>query len=175
VNTPNEILQAHTANTQKLVAQAGALWVTAGDKSDSAEGLGIDGRINLVHSLIDLGIKSYVACLENLLKVGGAIKLPGEASEPLPSDPIKVPPRPYPRQMTVDDPAFVRVGLPTTTIPKSAIAFIPPFLPAGVTEFQVVLTDNDYIGANYTGTITLTSIPATTNIAPDTTVVIVGL
>ena len=57
MNTPNEILQAHTANTQTLVAQAGALWVTAGDKSDSAEGLGIDGRINLVHSLIDLGIE----------------------------------------------------------------------------------------------------------------------
>ena len=175
MTTPNDILQAHVANMQRLVEQAGSLWVTAGDKSDSAEGLGIDGRINLVHSLIDVGIKSCVACLENLLKLGGAIKVPGEAAEPLPSAPVTVSPRPYPRQMAVSDPAFIRVGLPNIAIPKSAIAFQPSFLPAGVTEFSIVLMDNDYIGANYTGTVSLTSIPAAANIAPDTTVVTVGL
>jgi hypothetical protein len=70
--------------------------------------------------------------------------------------------------------------LPTVTIPASAVTFDPPFLPAGLTEYRIVLKDYRFIGSNFTGKIKLTTAPISTDaglvdIAPDETVVTVGL
>jgi hypothetical protein len=91
-------------------------------------------------------------------------------SVPLPSENIEVPATTYPRQLQAKGP-FVRVGLPNVTIPVSAIGFEPSFLPAGITKFQIALKDYQYIGANYTGTVLV----STEALVPDEMVVTVGL
>ena len=97
-----------------------------------------------------------------------------QGTEPLPSEIVDVKTATsYPRQIEVVGP-FVRVGLPKVTIPPWAIEFQPSFLPAGITQFRLVLRDYRYVGANYTGTIRL-STQAVANIVPDEKVVTVGL
>ena len=176
--TPNNPLQEQGTAAQQLVERASAFWVKAGYQSDSAEGLGADGRIALVHGLVDLWVKSYIALLEGFIAGPGSWLGSGQASEPVPSEVIDVAPRQYPREITIDAP-FVRLGLPTVTMPKSAIAFQPPFLPAGITQFRIVLKDYRFIGANYTGKITLTTQPAAglkpQDLVSDEQVVTVGL
>jgi hypothetical protein len=76
----------------------------------------------------------------------------------------------YSRDIEMSE-GFVRVGMPKVKIPKSAIEFLPSPLPAGETRFRIVLKDYDYIGANYTGTIKL----STQSFAVDQRVVTVGL
>jgi len=167
VTTP---VQTHNALAQQLIGKIADRWVVAGNQSDSAEGLGIDGRIALVHDLIDLwmnGWANFVGCA-----IKGPLTLSGssQANVPLPSEPIEVAPTTYPRQLQAQGP-FVRVGLPSVTVPVSVIGFDPPFLPAGFTQFQVVLEDYNYVGANYTGTILV----GTQSLVPDEMVVTVGL
>jgi hypothetical protein len=162
--------QTHSAVAQQLIDKAAQVWVEAGEQSDSAKGLGIDGRITLVHNLIDLWAKGGAALVQCAIK--GPPTLPGssEASVPLPSENIEVPATTYPRQLQAKGP-FVRVGLPNVTIPVSAIGFEPSFLPAGITKFQIALKDYQYIGANYTGTVLV----STEALVPDEMVVTVGL
>jgi hypothetical protein len=172
VTTPNAALRQHIGDASKL-------WVEAAEKSDTVVGLDMDERIILGHNLVDLWVKTYIALLEAFIAgPGGFGAGSSQASEPLPSEVIEVTPRTYPRQVTIDVP-FVRVGQPTVTIPRSAIAFLPEFLPAGITQFRIVLKDYRFIGANYSGRITLTSAPAEglspADLVPDEQVVIVGL
>jgi hypothetical protein len=171
MTTPNTAIRQIVGDTSKL-------WVEAAEQSDTIVGLGIDDRIKLGHSLVDLWVKTYVALLQAW--IGGPAGGPGSsmASEPLPSEIIEVVPRHYPRQITADGP-FVRVGQPKITIPKSSIAFQPAYLPAGITQFRIVLKDYRFIGANYTGSVTLTAGTTTglspTDLVPDQKVVTVGL
>ncbi len=171
MTTPTSPLQQQVDTAQDLIGQASALWVAAAEQSDSATGLGTDGRIQLVHGLVDLWVKGLVVWLEAFITSGGFFSFPPQATEPLPSDVIEVPSATtYARQIEAIGP-FVRVGMPTVTIPKSAIGFNPPSLPAGITQFQVFLKDYNLIGANYTGTIRL----STQSLVPDDRVVTVGL
>jgi hypothetical protein len=167
---------------QKLIEDAKNMWIAAAEQSDSADGLGIDGRIGLVHGLVDITVKSWVALLEAIIKGGGAF-FPGPGSStgntPLPSETIQVPATPYARQIEADGP-FVRVGMPTVTIPPTAITFDPEFLPAGLSEIRIILKDNRFIGSNFTGKIKLTSTSSAAtlglpDIVPDEKVVTVGL
>jgi hypothetical protein len=170
VTSPTTSLQAHSAVAQQLIDKAAELWVEAGEQSDSAKGLGIDDRIALVHGLCDLWVKGWATFVECAIK--GPVAVPGssQASVPLPSENIEVAPTTYPRQLKAKGP-FVRVGLPKITIPVSAIGFEPSFLPAGFTHFQIVLKDYQYIGANYNGTVLV----STQALVPDEKVVTVGL
>lgn len=171
MTTPN-------ASLRQLAGDSNKLWVAAAEQSDTLLGLGIDDRIKLGHNLVDLWVKTYIALLQAWL--GGPSGGSGSsmASEPLPSETIEVAPRNYQRQIVADGP-FVRVGLPKITIPKSAIGFAPAVLPAGITQFRIVLKDYRFIGANYTGSVTLTSGTTTglspTDLVPDQKVVTVGL
>jgi hypothetical protein len=73
-----------------------------------------------------------------------------------PSDPISVQADPaFPRRLSVYG-YFARVGAPHVTLPPGAIQFQPANLPAGATSFAVYLTDAQYIGESYTGTVRLT-------------------
>ncbi|MGV0851722.1 hypothetical protein [Mycolicibacterium phlei] len=167
------------ALTKKFVDNANKMWVAAAEQSDSKDGLGIDGRIALVHGLVDLWVKAYISWLDLLIKSGPAW-FPGTkpADKPLPSEPVTVAPRPYARTIECDGP-LVRVGLPSVKVPPSAITFDPPFLPAGLTEFRVVLTDYRFIGSNYTGKFKLTNSSkgkiAPQDLVPEEKVVTVGL
>jgi hypothetical protein len=167
-------MKTQSAVAQELIDKAADLWSEAGEQSDSADGLGIDGRIALVHGLIDLWAKGWATAIQALIKGPGFLPGMSQATEPLPSEIIDVKTATsYPRQIEVVGP-FVRVGLPKMTIPPCAIEFQPSFLPAGITQFRLVLRDYRYVGANYTGTIKL-STQAVANIVPDEKVVTVGL
>lgn len=169
-----------TAVAQKVVADAKKLWLDAAAQSDSAEGLGIDGRITLVHGLVDLWVKGCVTWLDLLLKNGAAF-FPGTApaAAPLPSEPVTVAPKPFTRTVECACP-LERVGQPAVKIPTSAVAFEPAVLPPGHTEFRLVLTNHSFVGANYTATIRLTpNAPgpdvAAEDLVPEEKVVTVGL
>jgi hypothetical protein len=173
VTTPTTPIQAQNAVAQQLIDTAAGLWVKAGEQSDTAGGLGIDGRIALVHGLIDLWAKGWATAIQALIMGPGNWWGTSQTTEPLPSELVEVAATTYPRQIEADGP-FVRVGLPTVKIPPWAIGFQPTFLPAGITQFRVVLKDYRYIGANYIGTIKL-STQTLGNIVPDEKVVTVGL
>src|SRR4051794_14128691 len=158
-------MQAQSAVAQQLIDTAAGLWVQAAEQSDTAAGLGIDGRIALVHGLIDLWTKGFANLVQLLIKGPGQWPGMPQATEPLPSEPVEVTATSYPRQIEADGP-FVRVGMPKLTIPKSCIRFQPSFLPAGITQFRLVLADYRYVGANYIGKIKL-STQALGNIVPD--------
>ncbi len=170
MTTPTTPLHAHSAVAQQLIDQAAGLWMEAGEQSDCATGLGVDGRIALVHNLCDLWMKGWATLAECV--IAGPPCVPGmsQANDPLPSEIIEVDPTSYPRQIEAEGP-FVRVGLPNVTLPVSAIGFQPSFLPAGATQFQIVLKDYNYAGANYTGKIKL----STQSLVPDERAVTVGL
>ncbi|HTY32859.1 hypothetical protein [Mycobacterium sp.] len=170
MTTPPTSPQAQAAGAQQFLNQVTQLWVEAGEKSDSAEGLGIDGRIALVHRLCDLSVKGWAALVQFAIQTPFLSGGSSGSAKPLPSEPITVPATSYPRQLKAKGP-FVRVGLPNITIPVSAIGFDPPFLPAGFTQFQIVLKDDNYIGANYMGTVLV----STQALAPDEIPVTVGL
>jgi hypothetical protein len=173
VTAPTTPMQAQSAVAQELIGKAAEIWVKAGEQSDSADGLGMDGRIALVHGLIDLWAKSTAILIQILVKGPGSFPGTPEATEPLPSEIIEVSATSYPRQIEAEGP-FVRVGLPKVKIPPYCIGFQPSFLPAGITQFRLVLKDYRYVGANYTGKIKL-STQSLANIVPDETVVTVGL
>lgn len=170
MTTPTNPMQTHASEAQAYLEQAATLLVKAAEKSDSATGLGIDDRISLGHSLVDLWVKSYVALLQAW--IAGPIYGSGQASEPAPSEYVKIPPQKYPRQLTAAG-AFVRVGIPTVTIPKSSIGFEPATLPPGTGQFRIVLKDHRFVGANYTGKVALTS--TATGATNEEKVVTVGL
>ena len=128
MTTPTTRLQTHSAVVQQLIDKAAELWVEAGEQSDSAEGLGIDGRIALVHDLIDLWMTGWAALVECVIKGPGFLPAMSQATEPLPSEVIEVPASTYPRQLQAKGP-FVRVGLAKVTIPASAIGFEPRSCP----------------------------------------------
>jgi hypothetical protein len=173
VSTPTTPIQTQSVLGQELIDKAATLWTEAAKQSDSAAGLGIDGRIALVHGLVDLWAKGWAAAIQTLLKAPGFWGTP-QATDPLPSEIVDVKTATtYPRQIEAVGP-FKRVGLPTMTIPSWAIGFQPSFLPAGITQFRIVLKDDRYIGANYTGTIKL-STQSVVNIVPDELAVVVGL
>jgi len=186
MTNPNTPLQQRGAAVQQvaqqLVGEASSLWTEAADQSDSAEGLGIDGRIQLVHGLVDLWVKGNVALLQALLagprggtEAGQSGISTLRASEPLPSEVVVVPAQPYARRLEAKGP-FTRVGLDKRTIPRSCIAFTPEVLDANETELQIHLKEFRFVGANYTGTVVLTGEPtAASGPAPDEQVVIVGL
>ncbi len=170
MSTPATRLQAHNAIAQQLIDKAAELWTEAGEQSDCEEGLGVDGRIALVHGLCDLWTKGWATLAECIIAGPPSSLCMSQADAPLPSETIEVAPTSYPRQIEAEG-AFVRVGLPQITLPPSAIGFEPPFLPAGVTQFQIVLLDYNYAGANYMGKIKL----STQSLAPDEMMVTVGL
>jgi hypothetical protein len=84
-----------------------------------------------------------------------------------------VDPTSYPRTLQAAS-AFSRIGLSQTKIPAYSIGFDPEVLPAQATEFRVVLKDQRFIGANYTGTVRLTN-ATNPKAAPVIKEVIVGL
>jgi hypothetical protein len=141
-------------------------------KTDKAGDWGLDAWIRVIHELVDLQVRTTAAVLQ--AAISGPWWTEPVDDEPQPSDPVTVEvPRNYPRTLHAASP-FVRIGLPRTAIPGHSIAFDPEVLPAGATEFRVVLKDYRFVGANYQGTVQLT--PATDpRAAPEDQEVIVGL
>jgi hypothetical protein len=168
MTSPNPLIEQQGAAAQQLIEQANALWVTAAEQSDTAEGLGIDARINLVHSLVDLWAKGVAALVQAL--IAGPIYGPGsstdQASVPQPSEPITVPARPFPRKLTAFGP-FERLGSVKTTIPTSCITFKPEILDENGTTFRIMLGNYAFAGSNYSGKVVLTRTDGLTAPPPD--------
>jgi hypothetical protein len=179
MTTPNEAFKQQAVAVQQLatqlMGQAGTLWTDAAERSDSAQGLGVDARINLVHNLVDIWVKGYAGLLQSLLKNKDANEA-RPAPVPVPSQAVTVDSRPYDRLISAGS-AFTRLGIDATTIPQSCLEFQPPVLKADETDFKIALTDYEYLGANYTGLVVLTRAdgPAAVGEKPDNEAVTVGL
>jgi hypothetical protein len=173
VTTPAAGLSQQGDVARQLIERASALWITAAEQSDGT-GLGIDARINLAHSLVDLSVKGFVALLQAAISGPNFGATATLATDPWPSEEITVEAQPYPRALAATD--FERIGAPGRTVPKYCIAFAPEFLPAGITTFRIILKDSSFVGSNFTGKITLTAMVTTAAAAkPEEKVVTVGL
>jgi hypothetical protein len=132
---------------------------------DAKGNWGSDAWIRLIHNLIDAQIRAYGLLVQISLSGPAALKATAISVRPRPSAPIEVQPTTYPR--TIHTSGFVRLGLPGVKLPAECIRFYPEYLKAGDTEFRVGLTDYNYIGANYTGTIDLYRADAAPGAKPD--------
>jgi hypothetical protein len=168
MNTP---LQQLADVVQGGLDQVTEISRTAAEK-DKAGTWGLDGWIRVIHNLLDVQAKAYAAFLQTAIAGPWVIEPP--SYEPPPCDPITVEATKYPRKLAILSPAFVRLGQPEVKIPKSCIAIHPDVLPAGGTEFRIVLNDYRFVGANYTGTIRLTN-TGDAAAKPDDRTVTVGL
>jgi hypothetical protein len=114
---------------------------------------GMTGWSRLIYDLIDLSVRTYASILQSAVSGPFWAEQP---NEPLPSPPITVKSKSYPRGLKAA--GFERVGLPAVKIPDYCIGFQPSVLPAGKTDFRIVLRDYRFVGANYTGRVILTSL-----------------
>jgi hypothetical protein len=140
-------------------------------KTDKSGEWGLDAWVRIIHELVDLQVRTGAAVLQAALS-GPWWTEPLE-DEPQPSDPVKVDAKNYPRTLRAASP-FVRIGLPGIAIPAHSIGFDPELLPAGASEFRIVLMNYRYVGANYQGTVRLTPV-SDPKAAPDEIRVTVGL
>ena len=121
-------------------------------KQNDAGTLGVDGWIRAGHQMIDLGMRAYAGLFQAL--IAGPWWAAPPPGEPEPSEPIAVSAQRYPRKFTIVKP-FVRIGSPRMRIPDHAIRFEPELLPAGASEFRIVLRDYNFVGAVYKATVRL--------------------
>jgi hypothetical protein len=135
----------------QLVTKSGGLWADAAEKSDTAQGLGINERINLLHNLVDIWVKGYAGLLQTVLTNPGATP---SAAVPIPSQEIRVPAVSWERTISADG-AFTREGIGTETIPPADLKFSPSTLKPNETTFTIEVTNYDYLGANYAGQVVL--------------------
>ncbi|MGN7780550.1 hypothetical protein ACTJJE_13645 [Mycolicibacterium sp. 22603] len=140
--------QATTA-THRYLGQLNTI-VEQAARTDERGVWGIDPWITIIHDLIDLQIRTAANAVA-LGLAGPWWRRPVEPFSAL-SEEIIIAAAPYERVLTVAGP-FRRVGRADETIPDRAIEFVPATLRAGETMFRIKLTDADYIGANYLGTV----------------------
>ncbi|WP_319430815.1 hypothetical protein [Mycobacterium sp. RTGN5] len=122
-------------------------------RRDDAGKWGIDGWVRLIHNLLDLNMRTYAGAVQVAL-AGPSWWLQPTSTKPIPPDPIDVPDRPYLRAVSVVQP-FERIGRPDVRIPLQALTFEPALLAPGAKQVQIILTDDRYTGANYTGALRL--------------------
>jgi hypothetical protein len=123
-------------------------------KTDKTGDWGLDAWVRVIHELVDLQVRTTAAVLQ--AAIAGPWWTEPVDDEPEPSDPVKVDDaKDYARTLQAASP-FVRIGLPQMAIPARSIGFKPEVLQAGETEFQVVLKDYRFVGANYEGKVRLT-------------------
>jgi hypothetical protein len=151
VNGPTRRVRRQATVARGFMEQMRAVTRDAAKQNDAGT-LGMDGWIQTMHKMIDVGVRTYAALLETA--VAGPWWTEASPGEPPTSEKIEVQSQPYPRKFTIVEP-FARVGLPWVKIPNDVIRFEPEILPRGAEEFKIGLKDYDFCGANYTGTIRL--------------------
>jgi hypothetical protein len=149
---PSGTLQEQADIARALLYQLNVIADAAADE-DKAGKWGLDGWIRTIHNLVDLQVRTYAAILQT--SIGSSWWKRLLFGEPRPSEPIKVDPQPFARDLRAD--TFSRLALSKRTIPPALIGFRPEYLPAGATQFQMYVKDYRYIGSNYTGDVILTS------------------
>lgn len=152
MSAPKTQLHRPAGFTREYFDQINAIAQDAARRDDAGR-WGIDGWVRLIHNLLDLQVRTYAAGVQAVL-AGPAWWLQPTSTQPIPPDPIDVPARPYPRSLSVAQP-FERVGRKDVRLPLGALTFLPPIVGAGEASFRVVLTDDRFVGANYTGTVRL--------------------
>jgi hypothetical protein len=152
MNAPQPDLQRPAGVVRGYVDQINAIAQDAARRDDNGQ-WGIDGWVRLIHNLLDLNVRTYAGAVQAAL-AGPSWWLQPTSTQPIPPDPIEVPgpPRPYPRSVSVVAP-FTRIGRPDIRIPLQAMTFQPAILGPGQTKIQITLTDDQFTGANYTGTL----------------------
>ncbi|WP_102141761.1 hypothetical protein [Mycobacterium hubeiense] len=158
----NKFLQGYLDEINQITQNASDI--------DKAGKWGVDGWIVTIHDLFDLQVRTFATVLR--AGIAGPWWAATESPDaPIETDPITVEQTNYPRKLNAS--TFKRVGLPTMTIPPYSLGFEPEILPAGFTEYRIVLKDDRFLGANYKGTVFLTATSGTAE--PDQMEVVVGL
>jgi hypothetical protein len=160
-----------TANVMRGALREFSTITESASKTDKAGDWGLDAWIRVIHELVDLQVRTSASVVQ--AAISGPWWTEPLDDKPQPSDPETVVATNYPRTLQAAS-AFVRIGLPQMAIPAHSIGFDPEVLPAGATEFRVVLKDYRYVGANYKGTVRLTP-AADPKATPYDKEVIVGL
>lgn len=134
--------------------------------TDEAGDWGLDGWIRVWHDLLDLQLRTAAQLLT------ASIAGPWWLAPPSPGDPqseeLRVDPADYDRTFRVVAP-FERLGAEGECIPDHAVTFHPSVLLANEGTFRIGLANNDFLGANYTGTIGLCRATDAPDAAPEET------
>jgi hypothetical protein len=168
---PNNPMQQTASMTRSYVRAFKTITDNA-SRTDKDGDWGLDAWIRTIHELVDLQVRTGAAVLQAALAGPWWTKPLDE--EPQPSDPVAVEAKNYPRTLAAAS-VFVRIGLPQMAIPVHSIGFDPELLPAGATDFRVVLKDYSFVGANYRGTVSLTPASGPKAAPGDTIEIVVGL
>jgi len=152
MTTPRPQLQRPASVVRGYFDQINGIAQGAARRDDDGK-WGIDGWVRLIHDLLDLNMRTYAGAIQVAL-AGPSWWLQPTSTQPIPPDPVDVAPQAYPRSVAIAEP-FTRVGRPDIRIPLQALTFQPAILPAGQTSIQLLLTDDRFTGANYTGSLRL--------------------
>jgi hypothetical protein len=171
-----------TAPTDAALQQYAGLWLGVADQvdaiskkaaeADEAGKWGMDGWIRLIHDLLDLQLRTYVTVLKTA--IAGPWWLPRPAEDPSP-EVFGVPAKGDARKFKIVK-SFHRLGVPGEVIDDNKIVFDPVIVQPGDTQFTISVSDDNYIGANYVGTVGFTGATAGPDtLAEDQREIIVGL
>jgi hypothetical protein len=152
MTAPRPDLQRPAGVARGYLDQLNAIAQDAAKRDDDGK-WGIDGWVRLIHNLLDLNMRTYAGAVQVAL-AGPSWWLQPTSTKPIPPDPIDVPRQPYVRSVSIAEP-LTRVGRPDIRIPLQALTFQPAILGPGETKVQIILTDDRFTGANYTGTLRL--------------------
>lgn len=149
---PRPDLQRAAGATGGYLNQLNAIAQDAAGRDDDGK-WGIDGWVRLIHNLLDLNMRTYAGAVQAAL-AGPSWWLTPVSTKPIPPDPIVIPKLPYLCSVSISEP-FTRIGRPDIRIPVQALTFHPHILGPGETSIHIVLTDDRFTGANFTGTLRL--------------------
>jgi len=170
VNGPTTLLQQQADLMQGMLDRVDKISKEAA-KDDDDGTWGVDGWIRTMHNLIDLGVRMYASFLQAAI-ANPLWWMQPISGDPQPSEWITVNSAKYPRKLAVIE--LARVGYPNQKLAPSCVGFRPEILPPGATRFRMFLKDYNYVGANYTGKISLTNM-TDPKAKPDPEPVTVGL
>lgn len=150
MTAPTDLAQ-QTAVFQSLMSELGIIIKDAADE-DHAGTWGLDGWIRTIHNLIDLQIRTYAACAQ--LSISGPALLVTANSQTADDacEYFDVAAAAYPRRYVIVK-SFERVGKAAEVIPNDKLKFTPPELSAGATRFAITVTDDNYSGSNFDGSV----------------------
>ncbi|ULE33793.1 hypothetical protein [Mycobacterium sp. IDR2000157661] len=156
------LLQQQADMVREILNRVDTISRNAAQQDDNGE-WGLDGWIRVGHDLLDLQMRLYASIVQAVI-AGPAMWLTPPASDPRPSEKVTVEAKQYPRKIELV--CLRRVGQPSVAVPPTSIMFNPPVLQPKETLFEIVLTDDRFVGANYTGQVRLINTTDPTAKAP---------
>lgn len=151
MNGGNPLLQQQADMVRGILNRVDTISRHAAQQDEDGQ-WGLDGWIRVGHDLLDLQMRWYASMVQAVI-AGPAMWLTPPAGDPRPSEKVTVKAKNCPEKIELV--CLRRVGQSSVAVPPTSIMFNPPVLQPEETLFELVLTDDRFVGANYTGQVRL--------------------